>query len=108
MPSSTKEELVELINKYPDLKMVFMAGDDCTEDCTYTLCNHFYCEVDEIYESDERIFVGLSDTVDYYCDLYGDDINYSYCSDKEFEKLMTDKANALNHYQAIIVWINNI
>lgn len=53
-------------------------------------------------------FVGLNDAVEYYCDLYGNDSNYSHCSNKEFEKLMTDKANELNHYQAIIVWINNI
>lgn len=109
MPNnSTKEDLVKLISEHPDLKLVFMAGDGCTDDYTYTLCNHFYCEVEYIYESDERIFVGLNDAVEYYCDLYGNDSNYSHCSNKEFEKLMTDKANELNHYQAIIVWINNI
>lgn len=99
------EELRRLIEKNPDLPLVFIVPTDYLDDTYNSVAfQNSSCYVSEVYSYDENLSDDKRDVIDDYRDILAEDDEYVYLSGEEFDKAVEDYVdNNIEHYKAIVV-----
>lgn len=99
MEKSNKEMLAELIQKHPDLPVVFF----CPADLEYnkTMLKDFRVEVQQVYEADDYVYDCYDDVFEYLASKLEDECKDM--DDRTFYAYIEHKVSELNHYEAIAV-----
>lgn len=99
MEKSNKEMLAELIQKHPDLPVVFF----CPADLEYnkTMLKDFRVEVQQVYEVDDYVYDCYDDVFEYLASKLEDECKDM--DDRTFYAYIEHKVSELNHYEAIAV-----
>ena len=103
---SEREKLVSMLEKNRELDVIFMV--DCNnlyDEYSSMLLEDFKCEINDVYEIDERVFIGEEDVVEWLSDNYADDNRYKNLSDDGYEVIMKQKANDFKKGEKIIIWV---
>ena len=103
---SERKRLISMLEKNSDLEVIFMV--DCNnlyDEYSSMLLDNFKCEINDIYEIDERVFVGEEDIVEWLSDNYADDDRYKNLSDDGYETVMKQKAEEFKKGEKIIIWV---
>lgn len=100
------EKLIELSKENPELPIVTMVEAEIVagDDFGYWLGSFGFCEVGEVYYSEERVYLDRDDWSEDYADQIYDLPEYVNMPDKEFEEMLDKKADELFE-PAIIVYI---
>lgn len=99
MEKSNKEMLVELIQKHPELPVVFF----CPGELEYnkTMLKDFVVSIQEVYVCDDYVYDCYDDVFD--CMAYKLENECKDMDDRTFYEFVKVKVEELEHYEAIAV-----
>lgn len=99
MEKSNKEMLAELIQKHPELPIVFF----CPADLEYnkTMLKDFALGIQDVYVCDEYVYDCYDDAFEYMANKLED--SCKDMDDRTFYKYIETKVEELEHYEAICV-----
>ena len=100
MEKSNKEMLAELIQKHPELPVVFF----CPAELEYnkTMLKDFALGIQDVYVCDDYVYNDYDSVFEYMLNKYADTLP-AYLSDEHVDKYIEKKINELEHYEAICV-----
>lgn len=102
---SEREKLVSMLEKNHELDVIFMVDCNNLDEYSSMLLDDFKCEINDVYEIDERVFIGEEDIVEWLSDNYADDDRYKNLSDDGYETVMKQKAKEFKKGEKIIIWV---
>lgn len=102
-----KEKLLNLLKEYPNLQIMFFANteDNRILDFTTTVYEDFSCDIEEVYDCEEKgYFTDIEDVIEMLQETFGDDEKYKDLSDEDFEKEIKKYINKnITHFKAIVI-----
>lgn len=102
-----KEKLLNLLKEYPNLQIMFFANTEDSRilDFTTTVYEDFSCDVEEVYDCEEKgYFTDIEDVIEMLQETFGDDEKYKDLSDEDFEKEIKKYINKnITHFKAIVI-----
>lgn len=107
-----KLELLELLQKYPDLPLIFMAPtEEMDMDFTTAVFQEFSAYKSTIYEYDyygNTAFTDdYADLLERYEDMFADEEDYKNLSDEEYENIIKKYIDDnIVKYEAIVISIS--
>lgn len=99
-------DLLKLLNQNSELPVVFMVASDEFGDYSYMLMKRYYGELATVYIDDEKVYIGEDDAIENLSDYYSDCEQYKNLSEDGYDILIRNKVKELEHYDAIVIWIN--
>lgn len=105
MKSSTKEELIKIINENPELPVVFYTDGEGAGEYTWNFRTNFMVDIQMVYELEERIESDEISVRKYLEDFYADNEEYKDLTNKEYEKIIDQKFKEVKQYKAITIWV---
>lgn len=99
MEKSNKEMLAELIQKHPELPVVFF----CPAELEYnkTMLKEFALGIQDVYVCDDYVYNDYDSVFEYIANKY--DNECKDMEDRTFYKFIEAKVEELEHYEAICV-----
>ena len=102
--NNERKKLLSMLEKYPDLDIIFMVDCNNLYDAySSMLLEDFKCEINDVYEIDERVFIGEEDIGEWLSDNYADDDRYKNLSDDGYETVMKQKSEEFKKGEKIII-----
>lgn len=102
-----KEKLLNLLKEYPNLQIMFFANTEDSRilDFTTTVYEDFSCDVEEVYDCEEKgYFTDIEDVIEMLQETFCDDEKYKDLSDEDFEKEIKKYINKnIRHFKAIVI-----
>lgn len=105
-----KEELVKLIQKNPDLRLVFMmSNDEVADDYSCTVMEDFTAYVSDVYKYERWGDLVFSDDKDEVVEYYANELveNEEYkdlFKEKYIEAIEEYVSKNIEHYKAIVIY----